>query len=370
MGHKDQNDIKNYIMKALLSKENSLILRGLAIMFIMLHNFLHNPSLGFSQENEMSFSSEKAHHFFNVLADGGVNAYELFSFLGWVGVPVFVFLTGYGISKVAPPSNLQSRAAYVKSKYLKLLLLLLPAILIYMLKDILHAEFLSNIYKRIVYLTMMANVAYPWVNCPPGVYWYFGLTFQFYLIYCFCGDFLKGKVLFIGSLLSIMGVAVLSLWGSPNALSVYMHCFTGWFPIFAIGIWVGGIKNDQHSLLVSHNLVLELAVFLFSASLVLLMNRWMSSWLFVSIIALIMFVSAGLLVLRSGVLANAFKWIGGLSACIFVCHPIARFLINGFVRKQVDSLILVVLAYVALTFVLAIAYNKLYKRLLLWVKAK
>lgn len=84
----------------ILSKENSKVLRGLAIMAIVLHNYLH--ILGFSPENEMSFSLENTNHFFSFFDDGHFIA-EILSFLGWLGVPVFIFLTGFGVAKHTPP---------------------------------------------------------------------------------------------------------------------------------------------------------------------------------------------------------------------------------------------------------------------------
>lgn len=90
----------------ILSKENSLILRGLAILAIMYHNFLHNPMWGFCIENERTFSQEKADAFFNTLAHPSFSiGFEFISFLGWIGVPVFVFLTGYGLAKNYPPAT-------------------------------------------------------------------------------------------------------------------------------------------------------------------------------------------------------------------------------------------------------------------------
>lgn len=85
----------------ILTKENSKILRGLAITAIVLHNFLHIDLFGLSSENEMSFSVEKFMAFFSSLDDGLLVA-QIFSFLGWVGVPVFVFLTGYGSASLTP----------------------------------------------------------------------------------------------------------------------------------------------------------------------------------------------------------------------------------------------------------------------------
>ena len=86
--------------ETILSKENSKVLRGVAIIAIALHNYFH--ILGFSTENEMAFSMENTNHFFSVIADGHLFA-EIFSFLGRLGVPVFIFLTGFGIATHTPP---------------------------------------------------------------------------------------------------------------------------------------------------------------------------------------------------------------------------------------------------------------------------
>ena len=90
--------------KHLLSKDNSLIVRGLAILSIVFHNYLHFYRFGFAQENEFSFSVEKAVGFFSYLREGHIFA-NCLSFLGWLGVPIFIFLTGYGFAKKEIPEN-------------------------------------------------------------------------------------------------------------------------------------------------------------------------------------------------------------------------------------------------------------------------
>lgn len=87
---------------SLLTRDNSLLLRGVAILFIVLHNYLHYPQFGFSGENEMSFSAAKAEGFFSAITVGSNLIGEFISHLGWIGVPVFVFLTGYGIALTPP----------------------------------------------------------------------------------------------------------------------------------------------------------------------------------------------------------------------------------------------------------------------------
>lgn len=348
----------------ILKKENSLILRGIAIIAIMLHNFLHNPNLGFSAENEMSFSEDRTSHFFNLITLGQCNGYEIFSFLGWTGVAVFVFLTGYGTFRNTPPNSCADSFKYIKRQYVKLLMLLLPAVIIFALGDLVQNHFFLNIFKRTAYLTMMANFAYPWVNCPPGVYWYFGLTFQFYVLYAFFGKYVNKTNLLLISILTLAGLAVLCLADFPNVLSVYRHCFTGWLVVFAIGVWFGRgwnptLPTKQYSML-----IIGLA-FVLSSFLVLIMNRWMMTWLLTPIVALMMFGTAGMLLLKSNVLSRIFKYVGRLSAAIFVCHPIIRFIINRYLLPHMDNMLIVLCVYVVSTFIFAFFYDMLYKKSLL-----
>jgi peptidoglycan/LPS O-acetylase OafA/YrhL len=326
----------------------------------MLHNFLHNPQLGFSLENEMSFSNERASLFFNLFQAGQYSIYEFFSFLGWIGVAVFVFLTGYGLAKSSSPSPSEV-PRYIRNHFLKLFLLLLPAMIVFIIGDLAQHNLFPTLFKRLSYLALVANWIYPWVYCPPGVYWYFGLTFQFYLIYAFFGGYFDKKNLLLLSLLTIVGLGILCSLEYPEVLSVYRHCFTGWFVLFAIGIWAGK-QRDLH-LTTSHSIVVDILLLVFSLGLVILMNKWMLTWLLVPVVALVMFLSIGFLLLRSGILRRVFIWVGGVSASLFAVHPIARFLINRTVLPRVDNLHLVILMYVIASFIMAMCYDKLYKKL-------
>lgn len=356
-------------MESLFSKENSNILRGIGILAIMLHNFLHIPQFGLPRENEMSFSEEKAGAFFDMLTSGGWNVIaEWFSFLGWIGVPVFIFLTGYGTAITSSFSNKTinySSVNYIKKSFLKLFALMLPAVLFFAGIDIIKHEIWPGLFKRFFYLTMSTNLAYPYLKCDPGVYWYFGLTFQFYVLWALFGKKLNNKSLIILSLLFMAGLAVLCLVDAPAALSIYRHCFTGWFFIFAIGVYFGNRKGNGEKEL-SWNLSvfvwLLLAIVLFA--MVVLMNKWLATWLFVPVVALGMFYAAGKVILRMPHVAKIFRWFGGLSACIFVCHPIARLIVIRGVYPHVSNLLLITLVYIVVSIVLAMGYERIYKWLL------
>ena len=48
-----------------INKNHSLIMRGIAIFCIAIHNLLHLQSFGFVSENEVTFFEEKARYFYN-----------------------------------------------------------------------------------------------------------------------------------------------------------------------------------------------------------------------------------------------------------------------------------------------------------------
>lgn len=212
---------------------------------------------------------------------------------------------------------------------------------------------------------MSTNLAYPYLKCDQGVYWYFGLTFQLYVLWALVGKKLNNKRLIIGSLLLLAGFAGLCLANVPIALSIYRHCFTGWFFIFAIGVYFGIRKREGKEELSWHLsgfawLLLTLVLLAF----VVLMNKWLVTWLFIPLVALACFYAAGKVVICISPVAKVFRWVGKLSACVFVCHPIARLIVLNGIYPRVGNLLLITLIYIVVTIVLTLGYDRLYKWLL------
>ena len=90
-----------------LNKDITTLMKGYGIMFIALHNLLHVERFtGFIKENENSFDVQRTLDFFNVLnmCDWSIFG-QFFSFLGWIGVPVFIFVSGYGLVKKHEKDN-------------------------------------------------------------------------------------------------------------------------------------------------------------------------------------------------------------------------------------------------------------------------
>ena len=82
-----------------LSRKECTALRGLAILGIMLHNYCHWLRLAV-KENEFTFTSANNERLLDVLGTPDWNLpVHLLSYFGHYGVPVFFFLSGYGLVK-------------------------------------------------------------------------------------------------------------------------------------------------------------------------------------------------------------------------------------------------------------------------------
>lgn len=170
------------------------------------------------------------------------------------------------------------------------------------------------------------------------------------------------KNLLVWSVILLAGLYGLTAFASPESLSIFRHCFTGWFPVFALGVWLGLSKKGDN--LVPKSIWMELLLFIVFIALIILFSKWMLSWVFIPIIALGWFIVIGLMLMRTRYLSGIFRWIGKYSACIFVCHPIARLIVNNGVYPRLHNVLAVVVIYVVLTMGLAFLYDKLYKWIL------
>ena len=107
-------------------------LRCLAIVAIMCHNFVHWLP-GAAIENEYTYEAQKAVTWWQMTCTGGVDAWwQWISYLGHYGVPVFAFLSAYGLT--LKYEAVQPRPAFVpfmRFHYLKMLRMMAVGLLLY-----------------------------------------------------------------------------------------------------------------------------------------------------------------------------------------------------------------------------------------------
>ena len=176
----------------LLNKSQCNALRGLAIIGIFLHNFCHwLDSKYVVLENEYNFTLNNTNRLWDYLTGGNIDVYfpvQFFSFFGHYGVPVFLFLSGFGLVMKYEGARSEKSSAfkfiiYQWKKLFRLMFLgLLVSLFVYAVYNIYYdtnwlAYFVAQIF---LYINLFEH---PNANIIPGPYWFFGLMMEVYVIY-------------------------------------------------------------------------------------------------------------------------------------------------------------------------------------------
>jgi len=315
-----------------LSKQDSEVLKGIAILMIMIHNFMHLfPT---PKENEFDFAAVR----FEQALSGFINAPEesmqlLFSFFGHFGVQVFIFLSAYGLTKKYK-NQVGSFKLFIKDRCIKTYPAFLLAIILWAIivgwRDygalgpvkVVYWQWDALLYK----LTLMSNFIPGQSFMPVGPWWFLPFIFQFYLIFPIL---LKLHFKFGGAgLLTLsvftMGVTIL-LEGDVNGMNLY-KLVLGHIPEFCLGIYLAKKGSCKVPVLV---IVIALIVFLLGN----VNHFW---WYFNHISFLILFISTHHAV--KPLLDTNFTAMKFFS--FFGRYSMALFLVNGFLRKpMVDKAI-------------------------------
>ena len=352
----------------LLSRTESSALRGIAILGIILHNYCH--FLGFAvKENEYKFDAGRPMQFLDKLFSLDSDLFiHFFSFLGHYGVPIFLFISGYGLVKKyealpqpqwgTHPQPFPKGGAFIKKHFLKLFRLMIIGYLLFIGVYLLRHSDGAQVYswdRVLTQLTMTINFLYfdPDHIIKPGPYWFFGLMLQLYALYILVIHRWRSKWLLLAL---AMGSVVLEACfaESQDWLNYIRYNFIGGLLPFCMGVWMARkeipirptpnppfregaitpVPKDSTSL----SLGILLGWVVISALFVLFgsLNYW--TWLFVpafvvtGAIATIKLVSHLCISLPLGGLGVG-SWLGSISAMLFVMHPVMRELIIGHYRK-------------------------------------
>jgi hypothetical protein len=341
-----------------LSKSESQAMRGIAILAIVLHNYCH--WLGkMVQENEYQFSErnvrrlmvELAHPSWELIA-------HLLSFFGHYGVPVFVFLSAYGLvmkyerSPLAE-SNQESALSFIWKHYKKLFLMMIVGYSAYVMVDYMTPGPRRYEFWNIVgQLGMFSNLYKdPDHDIWPGPYWYFGLMVQIYVVYrlIFYPQKLQSNKLLIGGLFIVTLFAQLFFLPEGLALQWYRYNVMGSLPVFIAGVLFARYNRFNEPTRTTYAF-LAIA----STALIFLFSLWFTTWIIVPFLICISTVAIVKLLPQS--LMSILSWVGGISAAMFVCHPITRKVIIPISRH--GDLFAGLLLYIVATIVLAMIFKK------------
>lgn len=341
-----------------ISKAESQAMRGIAILAIVLHNYCH--WLGkMVQENEYQFSErnvrrlmvELAHPSWELIA-------HLFSFFGHYGVPVFVFLSAYGLvmkyeKSTLADGNQDSALSFIWKHYKKLFLMMIVGYAAYVMVDYMTpAPRRYEFWNVVGQLGMFSNFYRdPDHDIWPGPYWYFGLMVQIYVMYrlVFYPRNLRTNKWLVGGLFAVTLLAQLLFLPEGLALQWYRYNIFGSLPVFIIGVLFARYNRFNE---LTRSTYASLAIA--STALIFLFSLWFATWIIVPF--LICIGTVAVVKLLPQFLMNILSWVGSISAAMFVCHPITRKVIIPISRH--DDLFAGLLLYTVATIVLAIIFKK------------
>ena len=301
-----------------MTKKECSALRGIAIIFIMLHNYCH--WLPFAvPENEFSFSVEKYIHFWNVINWESLFI-QFFSFWGHLGVSAFVLLSGFGL--VIKYDNISINwKSFTINHYKKLCIPMVLGFVIYYVV-LFFINYPNNqdfstiipIKRFLAQLTLTINfLPNPHRIIVPGPYWYFGLTMQFYIVYILL--VYKRSISYITLIALCVFVISLFLEYNPKLLISTKYNFIGWLFPFIYGIILGR-NNYNPSIRITYFIIV------ITILLILLFGYSYYTWLLIPLLVSILFTH--IITILPTYITNILDIIGKKSLYIFVLHPITR----------------------------------------------
>ncbi len=229
-------------MKAItITKKQTNFIKGLAILLIVLHNYFHltNPSTG---ENEFSFNVQNAKNLFSILQDYPVEIINtLFSFFGHYGVQLFIFISGYGLTK----SFMSKRVTpfqFIKKRALKIYPVFLISIIVLIAYNfILNLQTPNFYFLKIICKILMLHTLVPYQSLSlNGPWWFYGLIVQLYILFIPIFYSIKkyGAIGFV--VLLLLSYTSIYLFYTPlMQRGVYiMANAPAHIPEFVLGIWL------------------------------------------------------------------------------------------------------------------------------------
>ena len=337
----------------LLSRAECTAMRGIAILAIVLHNYCHFIGK-IVKENEYQFFASNNDRLWHVLTNPDeLLPVHLLSYFGHYGVPVFLFLSGLGLVKKYEQGDKVATLPFISYNYLKLLRMLIVGFSLFIIVDILTpGRFQFHWYNVVAQLLMYINVLpEPDRIIWPGIYWFFGLMIELYIVYRVL--LYRQKNICVIALIAVCWALQAFCDPEGETLNRLRYNFIGGMLPFGLGILFARIPNlgTFHSQRGNNSFPTweYLAALLVSSALIMAMSFWYQSWFFVPVFIIIGTI-AHVKVMPKWML-SIITWVGSISAAMFVAHPIARKLFITVAWKQdiYDGLMLYVIAVIAIS---------------------
>ena len=307
----------------LLTRAECTALRGIAIIGIFLHNYCHwlAPVI---KENEYQFFSRNAESIARALPNfDALWPMHILSFFGHYGVPLFLFLSAYGLvmkyergpAYITGIHYFDGAWTFVKKHFLKLWVMMFVGYAAFLMIDHLTPGTHHYGFVDVAAQLLMVNNLLPTPDKViwPGPFWFFGLMLQLYIVY---------RLLLYrrhwGWTLGAMALCtLLQMACAPESeeLNRWRYNFVGGMLPFGLGL-----LSARQPMLMNKPVALCLTVI--SVMMIHSLSMSYYGWFFVPLFV----CSFGYSVVKvlPQVVLRPLVWMGELSAALFVCHPITR----------------------------------------------
>lgn len=307
-----------------ISLSESYRIRSLAILMILLHNFLH-LIMNSPGENEFDYSAEKFQYFLDGLWNSPADFMRItFSYLGHYGVQVFFFLSGYGVA-LKHRESIPSWWSFVRKRLISLYPAIMLAALGYLLYEGLRLDgeevFAREGAKLVRQIIGVSNFIPDNIYHPIGPWWFIGVIVQFYLIAPFLLklDLWKPAFFLIGL---IIGAILLEYFLSSLLMHKFSvninHTILGHLDVCGLGMLAANYKR----------LAIPPWVFAIACVLFIAGNYDGTMWIAAGLAATILIIPLLRVTVtafkKSRFLDRSMVYLGGLSMYMFLCNGYLR----------------------------------------------
>ncbi len=237
-----------------IAQSDANLLRGIAILAIMLHNYFHvlEQTPG---EQEFIFSIGITLRFLHNLANQPYDLVrQVFSFLGHYGVQIFVFLSGYGLALRYRSEHPIDYKKFVIERLQRLYPVLLVAVLgllcykaaVALLFPYSHINLSTFIWEALLKLSLLSNLVPDQALSITGPWWFFSMIFQLYLIAPLLLQVRRNSTL-IMMIVAAWSFQIGILFFSGDYIEYFRLNFIGHLPEFCLGILLAKEQKGSFS---------------------------------------------------------------------------------------------------------------------------
>lgn len=336
-----------------LSKYDTNIMKGVGILIIMLHNYFHIiPPI--SGQNEFSFSKNNLDNFLFFVGQNPTDSLRyIFSYLGHYGVPLFIFVSSYGLYLSCQEKNINF-LNFLKKRILKIyptLIIVVVLLLIFISAYETSLPDSEKIKSLLLKLTLIFNFIPGETLAVSGPLWFFALIVQLYALFPLLLLITKkygGHSMLIIAFIFVLINIFLNPYLLNNELSTY-SIFVGQIPVFCLGIYFASSPAIKIP-----SLIFAIAILIFA-----LANNNLYAWhfSFLSVIILILgifiFLKPKLKKFKS--ISTFIAYTGSISLSLFAVHGMVRIPFEAIAEKYNEPIITNFLAvgFLAGSFLLA-----------------